>query len=266
MSGLKSAVLNYRPPKPVLHMSMLAHKSTKKKPVGFAGGNNKLREVFNNADYVIDESDDESTDSNALNILKSAPKPRRIQPIQQIIYITDNVKLRGSVVAQAKEPESDSVEESSIDESRDGEDMTRFCKRINKMTLYQMRIDQKKQNDRAAKKLSAQETLKKIIMNDFRKKVKDNLYKGKMILYEYEKDQMIGNYSIYETLMSPMGNSLLKQITEEVLPFRLFHYSDGNYKIEITWAAPSIKDPTGPTNRIEKVKKISGPPPPPHLL
>lgn len=259
---LKSAVLNYKPPKPMLQMAMLSHKTVKKKPIGFAGGNNKLKEVFNNADYIIENSDDDSINETPLPKPRSYPKRAPLKPAT--VYISDNVKLRGSTVpapVSIERERDESEQESSIDESREGEDMNRFCKRINKMTLHQMRLDQKKQNDRVAKKLSAQTILKDKILKDFRKRVKDNLYSGKMILFTYEKDEMVSSYSINDILMIPLGNSLLKQITEEVAPFRLLHYFDGNYKIEVTWAVPSAKDPTGHTNNITKTKK-TGPPPP----
>lgn len=253
-------VLNYKPKQQNVHMSMLSHKSTYKKPIGFSGANNKLREVFNDIDYEIDDPNSISSKAKPIVHRKIQARP------QQRIIIFDNVKLQNCVKSES---ESEDIEESSVEESRDGEDLTIFCKRISKMALQQMVLDKKRQNDKLAKKISAQTKLKEVIMTDFKSKIKENIHKGKTIIYKYTKDQMCGSYAIYDLLMESGANNLLKQIIDEIVPFRLFHYCMNDvYQIEVTWSVSSIKDPTGPCNRIKEIKAKKkelaalGPPPP----
>lgn len=252
--GVRQDVRRKHAPQP--KMAMLPHpsQSKRKQAVGFVGGIDALRSKANQQ-AVSDP--DAKMGINPIRVIKPKSSHVNVTNIGRVVYIKSNISLCPQ--SNIKNIEIDDAEESDIEESREGEDMEVFCKRMCKRTRElqgkHIKIVEVKED---VQKISAREKLKKNILNNFRTRVKDATQFGKLKLYQYGIDTKEQSFLVSDLLKTPINNSLLKQLSNEVHPFRLWHYQSNKskqgespvYIIEITWTSASMRNPKGPANLI----------------
>jgi len=240
-------------------MTMLAGPMhSKRKVTGIVGGLDALKAKANQR-AISDPNAKRGI--NAIRSTKPKSSAKNPMAIGGTVFIKDNISLQSRSRKGLSNMNVDRCivelddSDDDIEESRDGEDMEIFCKRMHKRTVDNKTIEERRRlESREADKLSAQAKLREKIMHNFRDRVKKNSAQGKLILYQYEKQQLQDIFQIKELLMSPKPETLLKQISDEVSPFVLLHYraNPDKYVIEITWATPSVKNPRGSINKIKK--------------
>jgi hypothetical protein len=247
---------NPQPPKnpnkvPITRVGLLTQDKNKKSGsapaprVGFVGGLNKLREIQNN----IPVSDGEKPQPK---IVRAARNKDTYNKIEQPVLVKD---IDESSYEEIEDEDSSVLE--TIDS--ENEDMARFCKRMCKKTNLAMEENQQRQKD--MEKINFRKARKRYVhskMEHFRTLVKEHVQQGKMLLFEYKKNDAFDGYLIYKLLTELTDDvSGLKMLSEMVDPFRMFHYSEGDkWSVEITWAVPSLKNVKMKPNKLpEKVKR-----------
>lgn len=213
--------------------------------VGFVGGLNKLREIQNN----IPVSDG---DKPQPKLVRSARDKNTFDKIEQ-------PALTKEPSDEASYDEIDDEESSALETiDSENEDMARFCKRMCKKTNAAMQETQQRQKD--IEKINFRKARKRFVnskLENFRVLVKEHIQQGKMILFEYKKNDAFDGFLVYKLLTDGTDESGLKILAETIDPFRMFHYREGDkWVVEITWAVPSLKNTTLKPNKLpEKVKR-----------
>jgi len=237
---------------PAIRVGLLTADKSKKPSVpsaprvGFVGGLNKLREIQNN----IPVSDGEKPQPKIARAGRNKDVFNKIEQPALIKEISDE-----SSYEEISEEESSALE--TIDS--ENEDMTRFCKRMCKKTDLALQEDQQRQKD--LEKINFRKARKRYVaskLEHFRTLVKENTKQGKMILFDYKKNDAYDGYLIYKLLTDTSDDKPgLKMLSDAVDPFRMFHYSEGDkWSVEITWAVPSLKNTRMKPNKLpEKIRR-----------
>lgn len=213
----------------------------KTKRVGFVGGVNAL--LNKRAEIPVTDGP-----KPIPAILKTE---RRFTPVAK--------KPISPIVEEESETEDWSSDLETIDS--ENEDMERFCRRMCHKSYIAMADaeDQQKKIKLEAAFKKAQKHFVEQHKSEFRSRVKDNIANGKMELLRYDEKTLFEKHSVKSILLEPSDNSGLKQLADTFNPFKLFHYSDpikpSEFIVEITWAAPSIKNLKDQPNKLPKKKK-----------
>lgn len=238
--------------KPVVRVGLLTADKSKKPAapsapkVGFVGGLNKLREIQNN----IPVSDGE----------KPQPKIARGGRGKDVFNKIEQPVLTKEEMEESSYEEIDDEESSALETiDSENEDMARFCKRMCKKTDMALQENQQRQKD--MEKINFRKARKRYVaskLENFRVLVKEHIQQGKMILFDYKKNDAFDGYLIKKLLTDATDDTCgLKMLSDAVDPFRLFHYSEGDkWSVEITWAVPSLKNTKLKPNKLpEKIRR-----------
>jgi hypothetical protein len=236
-------------------LTTLSKPSNKKqKKPGFKGGLNKLEKTRN--DIAVSEKH-KTGDRKVSKIGRTKKSPPTVGIKQK------NVILSDPVLTKELSDTEESTELSESDNTRDVDDMVKFCKRMCKKTI-ELNTEKDVSEELIKKKelkrfLKVREMFVDNILKDFRDRVKANAKEGKFILYQYETNTLYNpipdsensdnSYLVSELLnksdTTDTYNTGLKLIADKVSPFRIFHYNPTAKEtrvIEVTWATPSKKN------------------------
>lgn len=207
--------------------------------VGFVGGISKLREKQN---------------ERPISDPKYKPQPKITRAV---LHHRRTTKMEQKVLFPEELPDESMSEESSELETVDSEheDMERFCKRMCQKSLKLIENEKELKQEELDKDFKKkQRKFLKSKLDNFRIRVKENMSKGKFDLFVYKKDDQFEGYTINRILTYPPEESGLKKMTDYVHPFKLFHYAstvrDDYFVVEITWAAPSIRNLKAKPNKL----------------